>query len=64
MADSGDLEKRLMRLKKDELRVEARNRNLVESGTKAELVRKFDIPTKLHKKIDCFMLLCCGYILF
>ena len=39
MADSTDLEKKLMRLKKDELKVEARNRNLAESGTKADLVR-------------------------
>ena len=39
MADSTDLEKKLMRLKKDELKVEARNRNLTESGTKADLVR-------------------------
>ena len=50
MADSGDLEKKLMRLKKDELKEEARSRNLAESGTKAELVRKFDIfPVKKKK---------------
>jgi len=40
MADSGDLEKKLMRLKKEGLKVEARNRNLAESGTKAELVKR------------------------
>jgi len=40
MADSTDLEKKLMRLKKDELKVEARNRNLAESGTKADLVKR------------------------
>jgi len=40
MADSADLEKKLMRLKKDELKVEARNRNLTESGTKADLVKR------------------------
>jgi len=40
MADSPDLEKKLMRLKKDELKGEARNRNLAESGTKSELVKR------------------------
>jgi len=37
MADL-DLEKRLMRLKKDELKEEAHKRNLNDSGTKADLV--------------------------
>jgi len=40
MADSPDLEKKLMRLKKDELKVEARTRNLAESGTKSDLVKR------------------------
>ena len=53
MADSGDLEKKLMRLKKDELKEEARTRNLAESGTKAELVRKFDIFSVKKKKRTC-----------
>jgi len=47
MADSGDLEKKLMRLKKEGLKVEARNRNLAESGTKAELVRYLTFQSKL-----------------
>ena len=47
MADSGDLEKKLMRLKKEGLKVEARNRNLAESGTKAELVRYLTFLRKL-----------------
>jgi hypothetical protein len=47
MADSGDLEKKLMRLKKGGLKVEARNRNLAESGTKAELVRYLTFQSKL-----------------
>ena len=43
MADSGYLvylEKKLMRLKKDRLKDEARKRNLSESGTKAILVKR------------------------
>ena len=47
MADSGDLEKKLMRLKKEGLKVEARNRNLAESGTKAELVRYLTFQSEL-----------------
>ena len=47
MADSSDLEKKLMRLKKEGLKVEARNRNLAESGTKAELVRYLTFQSKL-----------------
>ena len=47
MADSENLEKKLMRLKKEGLKVEARNRNLPESGTKAELVRYLTFPCKL-----------------
>ena len=50
MADSGDLEKKLMRLKKEGLKVEARNRNLAESGTKAELVRYLTFQKILKKK--------------
>ena len=43
MADSGYLvylEKKLMRLKKDRLKDEARKRNLSQSGTKTELVKR------------------------
>ena len=47
MADSSDLEKKLMRLKKEGLKVEARNRNLAESGTKAELVRYLTFQSRL-----------------
>ena len=43
MADSGYLvylEKKIMRLKKDRLKDEARKRNLSQSGTKAKLVKR------------------------
>ena len=42
MAAAENIEKRLMRLKKDELKEEAAKRNLEASGTKADLVSKAD----------------------
>ena len=49
MAD--EIEKKLMRLKKEDLKEEARQRSLSETGTKAELVSfffKFQIYQKIY----------------
>ena len=48
MAD--EMEKKLMRLKKEDLKEEARLRSLSETGTKAELVSYFIISKIFHQK--------------
>ena len=53
MADSGYLvylEKKIMRLKKDRLKDEARKRNLPQSGTKAKLVKRIIGGAEANRK--------------
>ena len=47
-----EMEKKLMRLKKDELKVEARKLSLDESGTKSDLVISRNFMCILSKKCD------------
>ena len=49
MAD--EMEKKLMRLKKEDLKEEARQRSLSETGTKADLVSLLKFQILLFKKI-------------
>ena len=43
-----DLEKKLMRMKKDDLKGEARKRSLAENGTKTDLVLVLKSPQEIH----------------
>ena len=49
-----EMEKKLMRLKKDELKVEARKLSLDESGTKSDLVISRNFLLVLPKQVEFF----------